>query len=212
MKITTIGLDLAKNVLQVQGVDSQGHAVMRKQLRRRGVLPYIAKLEPRVVGMEAPGSSHDCDLQFELDESMGMTGREETAALLPELAGRCISLAIDDFGIGTLHSRICRRSPWIRSRLIGRSRPRYGPGRPMEQSCGPSSQWRNPSASVLWLWGSSRSRRCNSCAKSGATGRKVTCWLGRRTRCNEQHLELDLTFKCASVSVSPNERHASSRY
>ena len=58
MKIATIGLDLAKNVLQVHGVDSQGHVVVRKQLRRRDVLPYFAKLEPCVVGMEACGSSH----------------------------------------------------------------------------------------------------------------------------------------------------------
>jgi hypothetical protein len=46
MKIATIGLDLAKNVLQVHGVDSKGHVVVRKQLRSRDVLPYFAKLEP----------------------------------------------------------------------------------------------------------------------------------------------------------------------
>jgi len=58
MKIATIGLDLAKTLFQVHGVDSQGHIVVRKQLRRADVPPFFAKLEPCVVGMEACGSSH----------------------------------------------------------------------------------------------------------------------------------------------------------
>ncbi len=58
MKIATIGLDLAKTLFQVHGVDSQGHIVVRKQLHRTDVLPFFAKLEPCVVGMEACGSSH----------------------------------------------------------------------------------------------------------------------------------------------------------
>ena len=58
MKIATVGLDLARYVLQLHAVDSQGHLVARKQLRRTEVLRYFAKLEPCVVGMEACGSSH----------------------------------------------------------------------------------------------------------------------------------------------------------
>jgi transposase len=58
MKIATVGLDLAKTLFQVHGVDSQGHIVVRKQLRRADVLPFFAKLELCVVGMEACESSH----------------------------------------------------------------------------------------------------------------------------------------------------------
>ena len=58
MKIATIGLDLAKTLFQVHGVDSQGHIVVRKQLRRADVLPFFAMLEPCVVGTEACGSSN----------------------------------------------------------------------------------------------------------------------------------------------------------
>ncbi|MGF6483014.1 transposase [Paraburkholderia youngii] len=58
MNIAKVGLDLAKNVLQVHAVDSQGHIVVRKQLRRTDVLRYFATLEPCVIGMEACGSSH----------------------------------------------------------------------------------------------------------------------------------------------------------
>jgi transposase len=57
MKIETVGLDLAKTLFQVHGVDSQGYIVVRKQLRRPDVLPFFAKLEPCVIGMEACGSS-----------------------------------------------------------------------------------------------------------------------------------------------------------
>ena len=58
MKITTIGIDLAKNVFQVHGVDFQGKAVMRRQLDRTKVLPFFVKLEPCLIGMEVCGSAH----------------------------------------------------------------------------------------------------------------------------------------------------------
>jgi transposase len=58
MQITTIGLDLAKRVLQVHAVDAAGRVVVRKALRRAQVLPFFAKLPPCLVGMEACGTSH----------------------------------------------------------------------------------------------------------------------------------------------------------
>jgi transposase len=58
MNITTIGLDLAKNVFQVHGVDVQGNTVLRKRLRRKDVLPFFATLGPCVVGVEACGTAH----------------------------------------------------------------------------------------------------------------------------------------------------------
>ena len=58
MQITTIGLDLAKNVFQVQGVDAVGQAVVRKSLRRSQLLTFFAKLPSCLVGMEACGTSH----------------------------------------------------------------------------------------------------------------------------------------------------------
>jgi transposase len=58
MKITTVGIDLAKALFQVHGVDERGKAVLRKQLKRKDVLSFFANLEPCVVGMEACGSAH----------------------------------------------------------------------------------------------------------------------------------------------------------
>jgi transposase len=58
MKMTTIGLDLAKNIFQVHGVDEQGQVVLKKSLKRTKVLPFFANLEPCRIGMEACGGAH----------------------------------------------------------------------------------------------------------------------------------------------------------
>jgi transposase len=58
MKATTIGIDLAKNVLQVHGVDECGNAVVRKQLKRDQVMPFFGNLAACRIGMEACGSAH----------------------------------------------------------------------------------------------------------------------------------------------------------
>jgi transposase len=56
--ITTVGLDIAKSVFQVHGVDAAGQAVIRRQLKRRYVLSFFEKLPPCLVGIEACASSH----------------------------------------------------------------------------------------------------------------------------------------------------------
>ena len=56
--ITTIGLDIAKSVFQVHGVDNDGKVVIRRQLKRRYVLAFFEKLQPCPVGIEACASSH----------------------------------------------------------------------------------------------------------------------------------------------------------
>lgn len=52
------GLDIAKNVCQVHGVDDAGEVVIRRQLRRRQVWKFIAKLQPCLVGIEACCTAH----------------------------------------------------------------------------------------------------------------------------------------------------------
>jgi transposase len=58
MKITTIGIDLAKEIFQIHGVDTHGKAVLRKQLRRSEMAKFFSNLEPCLIGMEACGSAH----------------------------------------------------------------------------------------------------------------------------------------------------------
>jgi transposase len=58
MKITTVGIDLAKSVFQLHAVDERGRAVLRKQLRRDQMTAFFANLPPCLIGMEACGSAH----------------------------------------------------------------------------------------------------------------------------------------------------------
>src|SRR5450759_4333722 len=58
MQITTIGLDIAKNVFQIHGIDAKEKVVVRKQLRRSQVIAFFAALPPCLVGMEACATAH----------------------------------------------------------------------------------------------------------------------------------------------------------
>ena len=70
--VTTIGLDIAKSVFQVHGVDATGAAVIRRQLKRRYVLAFFEKLAPCVVGIEACATSHHWSRAL---EALGYTVR-----------------------------------------------------------------------------------------------------------------------------------------
>lgn len=58
MEVTTIGLDIAKSVFQVHGIDANGSVIVRRQIKRRYVLAFFQKLPPCLVGIEACASSH----------------------------------------------------------------------------------------------------------------------------------------------------------
>lgn len=72
MKITTLGIDLAKQVFQLHGVDEQGKTVLRKQLKRGQMATFFATLPTCLIGMEACGSAHHWARQL---ESFGHTVR-----------------------------------------------------------------------------------------------------------------------------------------
>ena len=56
--IVTIGLDIAKSVFQVHGVDANGAVVVRRRLTRAKVLPFFERLPPCLVGLEACATAH----------------------------------------------------------------------------------------------------------------------------------------------------------
>jgi transposase len=58
MQVTTIGLDLAKHVFQVHGVDASGAIVLRRRIRRSEMVRFFGRLEPCLIGMEACATSH----------------------------------------------------------------------------------------------------------------------------------------------------------
>jgi transposase len=70
--IATIGLDIAKSVFQVHGVDAAGHVVIRRQLKRRYIVPFFEKLGPCLIGIEACASSHHWARQL---QALGHTVR-----------------------------------------------------------------------------------------------------------------------------------------
>jgi transposase len=57
-QVVTIGLDIAKSVFQVHGIDAEGAVVLRRQLRRAYVLPFFAKQPPCLIGVEACATAH----------------------------------------------------------------------------------------------------------------------------------------------------------
>ena len=64
-KITTVGVDLAKSVFSVHGVDARGHPVLRKTVRRDKLLELMASLPPCLIGMEACSGAHEWARQFQ---------------------------------------------------------------------------------------------------------------------------------------------------
>src|SRR5262249_34355866 len=74
---TTVGLDIAKSVFQVHGVDADGNVVDRRQLKRRYVLTFFEKLPPCLLGIEAWPSSPYCAREL---QSLGHTVRLMPAA------------------------------------------------------------------------------------------------------------------------------------
>ena len=56
--VTTIGLDIAKSVFQIHGVDAAGNVIVRRQLKRRYVLPFFQRLPPCLIGIEACPSAY----------------------------------------------------------------------------------------------------------------------------------------------------------
>jgi transposase len=75
--VTTIGLDIAKSVFQIHGVDAVGNVIVRRRLKRRYVLPFFQKLPPCLVGIEACASSHHWSREL---KALGHTVRLMPAA------------------------------------------------------------------------------------------------------------------------------------
>ncbi len=78
MKISTIGLDLAKNVFQIHGVNEHGKVVLQKQLSRDRMAVFFAKLPPCLIGLEACGGAHYIPLRAPKNTGIGRKGLEHT--------------------------------------------------------------------------------------------------------------------------------------
>ena len=90
--VTTIGLDVAKSVFQVHGVDGGGEVVLRRQLKRSYVLAFFQKLPPCLVGIEACASSHHWSREL---QALGHTVRLMPPAYVKPYVKRHKNDAID---------------------------------------------------------------------------------------------------------------------
>ena len=68
-EITTVGIDLAKTLFAVHGVDAVGRTMLRKTVRREQVMELIAALPPCLIGMEACGGAHEWARRFAANQS-----------------------------------------------------------------------------------------------------------------------------------------------
>jgi len=104
--VTTIGLDIAKSVFQVHGVDAGGHVVIRRQLKRRYVLAFFQKLPRCLVGIEACGSSHHWSREL---QALGHTVRLMPPAYVKPYVKRHKNDAVDAEAICEAVTRVNMR-------------------------------------------------------------------------------------------------------
>src|ERR1700757_2565102 len=90
--ITPIGLDIAKSVFQVHGIDANGQVVIRRQLKRRYILAFFQKLPPCLIGIEACASSHHWSREL---QALGHTVRLMPPAYVKPYVKRHKNDAVD---------------------------------------------------------------------------------------------------------------------
>ena len=90
--VTTIGLDIAKSVFQVHGINAEGDVILRRQVKRRYVLAFFQKLPPCLIGIEACASSHHWSREL---QALGHTVRLMPPAYVKPYVKRHKNDAID---------------------------------------------------------------------------------------------------------------------
>ena len=114
--ITTIGLDIAKSVFQVHGVDAKGNVVLRRQIKRRYVLAFFQKLPPCLVGIEACASAHHWSRQL---QALGHTVRLMPPAYVTPYVKRHKNDAIDAEARCSVRQLCCSRVLVATNRILG---------------------------------------------------------------------------------------------
>ena len=130
--ITTIGLDIAKSVFQVHGIDVEGKVIIRRQLKRRYVLAFFQKLPPCLIGMEACVSSHHWSRQL---KALGHTVRLMPPAYVKPYVKRQKNDAADA-------EAICEAVTRANMRFVETKTPR--PRSPPSRSPTSSPEWLGP--------------------------------------------------------------------
>ena len=161
--ITTIGLDIAKSVFQVHGVDAEGNVILRRQLKRRYVLAFFQKLPPCLVGIEACASSHHWSREL---QALGHTVRLMPPAYVKPYVKRHKNdraICRSDLRSGHQAKHAVRADQNARATELSDTAPYPSPVRSpadCHHQCNP-----RPSCRVRHR-GAGRSKRCRSFARS----------------------------------------------
>ena len=143
--ITTIGLDIAKSVFQVHGVDAGGQVIVRRQLKRRYVLTFFQKLSPCLVGIEACASSHHWSREL---QALGHTVRLMPPAYVKPYVKRQKNDATDAEAICEAVTRanmrfVPTKTPEQQSGLVlHRAAPSVHPSADLGDQCNPGPSCR----------------------------------------------------------------------
>jgi transposase len=113
MQVTTVGLDLAKHVFQVHGIDQDGQVLIRRQVRRSEVIGFFRRLPPCLIGMEACSTAHFWAREL---AALGHEVRLMPAAYVKPYVKRSKSDALDAEGICEAVTRPTMRFVAIKSR------------------------------------------------------------------------------------------------
>ena len=116
--VTTVGLDIAKSVFQVHGIDAAGQVVIRRQLKRRYVLAFFEKLPPCLVGIEACASSHHWSRELKA------LGPEYLVLVVDE--GGSARVVIGDESAMTVRTAILMPIAWALVQALGLPLPGRG--------------------------------------------------------------------------------------
>ena len=182
--ITTIGLDIAKSVFQVHGVDAGGQVVIRRQLKRRYVLAFFQKLPPCLVGIEACASSHHWSREL---QALGHTVRLMPPAYVKPYVKRHKNDAADAEAICEAVTRanmrfVATKTPEQQSCLMLHRTRHLSSASRLGDQCDPRPScrvWDRRAGRAQWCRATARGRR--RCKRQTiARGRTCLCCRSRR--------------------------------
>jgi transposase len=108
MKVTTLGIDLAKSIFQLNGVDERGAVVLRRQVTRKPLLPLVAKLPPCLIGREACAGAHYGAREFgQFGHTLKLMSAHFVAPYRSCWASANAATAISACGLFMGHARWC---------------------------------------------------------------------------------------------------------
>ena len=207
--ITTIGLDIAKTVFQVHGVDAGGQVIVRRQLKRRYVVPFFQKLSPCLVGIEACASAHHWSREL---QALGHTVRLMPPAYVKPYVKRQKNDATDAEAICEAVTRASMRFvPTKTSRAAKRPgaaphAPSVHPSADLGDQCDPGSSCRVRDRSAGRASRCRRAAHCCCRSERQASSGHCSCMSPGTRGSTAKHQEADTGVRPVDQGLAPIQR------